>query len=96
MTVYASIGNSDDKLTQAEWSGFVRTFRISVKAEANRILGNWHSPPDDAYQNACMGFEIGDAEADRLMNTLRELAGQYRQDSIAWAEVSDTLFLCTA
>ena len=96
MTVYASIGNSDDKLTQAEWCAFTLSFVNTIKLLAERILGEWYSAPKSPWQNACVGFIVSEQNAPFLKSKLADLAPRYRQDSIAWAEVSTTLFLCTA
>lgn len=91
-TVYVSIGNSDDKLTQAEWSAFIgRTFAV-VECVASRIYGSWHSAPESSYQNACTAFEVDENEVAALKAALRSLARVFRQDSIAWA-TAETEFL---
>lgn len=92
-TVYVSIGNSDDKLTQADWSNFVTSVEQRVKFRAHVVHGSWRSLPDDPWQNACWCFEISSLAADWLMGDLKLLACGYGQDSIAWAEVPETLFL---
>lgn len=91
-TVYASIGNSDDKLTQARWSEFHGKFTAAVRSHALQVYGNWVSLSADPWQNACIGFEIGHETSERLQRDLAELAAEYDQDSIAWAE-ADTRFI---
>lgn len=91
-TVYASIGNSDDKLTQARWSAFHDRFTTLVRTHALRVYGDWTSTGTSPWQNACIAFEIGHETAKRLQHDLAELAGEYGQDSIAWAE-ADTQFI---
>lgn len=100
-TVYVSIGNSDDKLTQTEWSRFYdavnRAIFDVVKYQGARIHGTWLSLPHEPWQNACWCFDAHDDLFDHvaeLREQLRELATEFRQDSIAWAEVSETEFLC--
>ena len=91
-TVYISIGNSDDKLTQREWSEFV----VEVAAMAvslGHTHGSWVSPSASPWQNACWCVEYpSDAVAETAKDELRALASRYRQDSIAWA-VAQTEFL---
>jgi len=94
-TVYASIGNFDDKLTQGQWSEFHGKFTAAVRSHALQVYGNWVSLSTDPRQNACIGFEIGHETSERLQRDLAELAAEYGQDSIAWAE-ADTSFLTPA
>lgn len=94
-TVYASIGNSDDKLTQARWSAFHDKFTTAVRGLALQVYGDWTSGSTDPWQNACIAFEIGYETSERLQRDLAELAAEYNQDSIAWAE-ADTRFITPA
>ena len=93
ITVYVSIGNSDDKLTQADWCQFYAMVNGAVREHAWKIHGRWASMPDDPWQNACWCIEISDQEAVRLKGKLRLEAKAWRQDSIAWAPVAETEFL---
>lgn len=92
-TVYISIGNSDDKLTQAEWAAFYRDANLLVREYAEGVHGQWVSEPASAWQNACWCIEIDRGLVSNLKQRLGELAGKYRQDSIAWAETPSTEFL---
>jgi len=89
MTVYVSIGNSDDKLTQREWCSFVAEVEEEIEALARQIHGMWFSRPDAAWQNACWCFEPP-ADTRELKEDLAGIASLYRQDSIAWAEATTT------
>lgn len=92
ITVYISIGNSDDKLTQAEWAAYYRDVNLAIRGYVGSVHGQWVSEPASAWQNACWCIEIGDTVGG-LRNSLADIARQYRQDSIAWAEVPKTEFL---
>jgi hypothetical protein len=87
LTIYASIGNSDDKLSQHEWSVYVRSFVNTVHryVRPGQVHGIWHSFPDDPYQNACICFEATPEQAADVRRDLEELRQLHRQDSIAWA-----------
>lgn len=91
--VYVSIGNSDDKLTQAEWSNFVLQMSTEVVSHASTVHGAWFSLPTVRWQNACWCLEF---TSEAAMMTAREntaiLRKSYRQDSVAWA-VATTEFL---
>jgi hypothetical protein len=97
--VFISIGNSDDKLTQRRWSQYVK--RVDVLLElCDPIHGRWFSEPDSPYQNACWCVEFsgtpGISEIEwiqRVRQSLRSIAAEFDQDSIAWAEVHQTEFL---
>ena len=86
LTVYVSIGNSDDKLTQQRWHEFWVATRNSVMRQARQVHGEWLSIGCAPYQNACICLEIGLADAPFLKAELRTLAAEFGQDSIAWAE----------
>lgn len=86
-TVYVSIGNSDDKLTQARWHEFADLFVSIMRAHAVQIFGIWYSRPDAPFQNACVAAEIIDEMPCRM--ELAHLAHDFDQDSIAWAPVDD-------
>lgn len=86
LTVYISVGNSDDKLSQREWCEFWSAWRSRVLAYASQVHGDWASAPTAPFQNACLCVEITAKAAGTLRAELARLAGQYRQDSIAWAE----------
>lgn len=90
-TVYASIGNFDDKLSQARWAEFHDKFTAAVRSLALQVYGDWSSPSTDPWQNACIGFEIGNETSERLKRDLAELAAEYEQDSIVWAEAETQL-----
>jgi hypothetical protein len=85
VTVYVSIGNSDDKLGQAEWAAFAATVRGAVHDWAAEIHGEWVSLPWSSYQNACWCIEVAGHSVDPLKRTLSAHAKKYRQNSIAWA-----------
>jgi hypothetical protein len=99
MFAYVSIGNSDDKLTQAEWSNFILDMSAEV-ASLGKMHGAWFSGPASPYQNACWCIEFGGPDAQATANVVAEakeltakLARKYRQDSIAWARVAETEFI---
>ena len=92
-TVYISIGNSDDKLTQVEWAAFQMLAMSTVGIAAEQVHGRWYSSPSAKFQNACICAEIDEENVEYLRESLADLAYRYRQDSIAWAEVPVTEFI---
>lgn len=93
ITVYVTVGNSDDKLSQNEWAHFYAAVAGSINTHASRIHGRWLSPSDEPWQNACWCFEIEAHQVDQLRVQLAEHAAAWRQDSIAWAEAPTVQFL---
>ena len=94
MSVYVSIGNSDDKLTQEQWAGYTsRVFEI-VRAYATAVHGQWYSASDSRWQNACICFDLGTTDEDEalLRRALATCARHYAQDSVAWAQ-AETEFI---
>lgn len=93
MTVYLSIGNSDDKLTQKEWAQFVTRIRADVISTASQVHGAWFSGADSMWQNACWCLEFStEPEMKAARETVRAIRRQYRQESAAWA-VAETEFI---
>jgi hypothetical protein len=85
-TYYVSIGNSDDKLAQAEWHTFIEDIDLCFKMAAAKIHGRWFSAPDAAFQNACWCFEAAEKWIEQgFKPVLSLLAHRYQQDSIALA-----------
>ena len=93
LTVYVSIGNSDDKLSQKGWHEFWIALRSAVVQAAEEIHGEWLSIPVAPYQNACICFDIHVSNAARLKEELASIAHVFRQSAITWAEASTEFLL---
>jgi len=95
MIVYVSIGNSDDKLSQKQWSRFVAMVDTLLRTRAETMHGYWLSESSSQYQNACwcVALELGPAGRADLKDRLADYAREFRQDSITWAQVSEIEFL---
>ena len=92
ITVYISIGNSDDKLPQSAWSAYV--YEAGIIANSGQAKhGDWVSRSSSPYQNACWCVEVLPQQVNPMKDSLRGLAGKYNQDSIAWAVAPVTEFL---
>ena len=85
-TITLQIGNSDDKLTQCEWSLFVGT----VENDIRKRRANWHfsglSRGDASWQNACWVLEMEPEEIELLKVDLTATRQAYNQDSVAITE----------
>jgi hypothetical protein len=86
--VYISIGNSDDKLTQKEWSEFCAEVDGNLGVMAQKH-GVWFSAPQSQWQNACWCFEVQDDWVPALKTILARLARHYKQEWISWVQVSE-------
>ena len=91
-TIIIQIGNSDDKLTQAEWSLYCRRVQAAINGHLGKIHfaggSDYHMP----WQNACWVVELGPAMADCLRAELVRVREEFRQDSLAWTE-GETAFV---
>lgn len=93
MIAYVSIGNSDDKLSQREWSSFHGETDNLLRRFA-MVHGAWTSLGTAPWQNACWCVEITDkTRVEYVKAELAGLANRFRQDSIAWAEAPTTEFI---
>jgi hypothetical protein len=93
VTVYVSIGNSDDKLPQAVWARFVADVKEVVAEHADQVYGQWYSVPDGPYQNMVTAFLLDVREIDGVKTALIDLRDKYLQDSIAWVQTPEAVFL---
>ena len=98
MIAHFSIGNSDDKLTQQEWSEFCRA--ASSVASQYSVHGVWFSLPSMEWQNACWCVEFEESSKvanigrrEQFEEQLADLAEQFRQESIAVAYSAETVFV---
>lgn len=91
-TVTIQIGNSDNKLSQKEWSSFVACVYDLLRLSAWEIHFAGTSNPTAPWQNACWVFDIDEEDFFGLKQELRSIAHQYNQDSIAWT-VGETEFI---
>lgn len=97
--VYIGIGNSDGKLSQARWATFSSFVRAAVssasRAGDGEILGEWYSPPNSRFQNACLCIRlpIDPDVVDKLKDDLADLGRYFDQDCVSWSVAPVTEFL---
>lgn len=94
-TIFVSIGNTDNRLTQQRWAAFYTDVDAHIRRLTDGsppyvvIHGRWVSPSTDPYQNACWAFSRNRDDSD-VVGDLRFMlslyAKRYGQDSIMWAE----------
>lgn len=85
-TVVIQIGNSDDKLTQKEWSAFVYAIRLKLAATVGIVHFFGTSDGHDSWQNACWVMEVPLSKIKILKSRLSRIGKKYKQDSIAFLE----------
>ena len=91
-TLYVSIDNSDDRLSQREWACFVAD-TDTVLTAFGRFHGRWVSRSDDLFQNACWCLDVPKHALPELRARLTSVRRSYRQDSVAFAPVPLTEFV---
>ena len=91
-TVCIQIGNSDNKLTQEEWSNFVNGVRYYVKTFSVSIFFDGSSPNDAPWQNHALIFGCDLENYHRIREHAIRLRKQFKQDSVALLE-GDTEFI---
>jgi len=85
-TTVIQIGNSDDKLTQAQWAHFFKRVDNAVRSRASQIHFSGTSHPSAEWQNAAWIFEIEETPSLRLYDEMKVFCEMFNQDSIAWTE----------
>jgi len=82
VTITVQIGNSDDKLTQREWSEYWEATATDVDDLCEtHFSGSSHGYAP--WQNHCWVGEIEESDIPVLTNRLRVVRERFRQDSVA-------------
>lgn len=91
-TVCVQIGNSDDKLTQVDWSNFVK--HVNAVLETYQAVRHFFggSATYAAWQNACWVLTVEEHYIESLLTSLTRARQTYRQDSIC-IMVGDVQFI---
>lgn len=85
-TITVQIGNSDDKLTQVQWSAFFNATENIIHKYATEVHFTGASVSWSAYQNACFVCVCADYMTDELKKALSIEGKRFSQDSIAYSE----------
>lgn len=85
-TIYLTIGNPDNKLTQEQWSWYVKDMHALVFQWSLNTHGIWFSEASSQYQNACWCLDVMGSIIPAMKRDLAHLAHTYQQDSIAWMQ----------
>lgn len=93
MTITVQIGNSDNKLTQVEWSEFVHEVGKLMSTCGGPIHFHGCSHGAAQWQNAAWVSEVWNRETIKeIRSDLSIIARKFRQESIAFA-VGETEFI---
>lgn len=86
------IGNTDNKLTQQDWSKFVSAISQLVAEKAEQVFFGGFSHAAAPFQNACWVFQC-DRIAELVFKVV-EVGKQFNQETIALVEGSTVLLSC--
>jgi len=90
--IVIQIGNSDDKLTQREWSEFAGVVSNLVENYAVEIHFSGASLPASPWQNACWIMDARRSDRGSIGEDLKAIAAEFNQESIA-VMIGNTEFL---
>lgn len=92
-TVVIQIGNSDDKLSQADWAAFVYAMRHDAILK-NCVQIHFAGAPGNAerWQNFAFVVECREEQVAPLKAAVTDIRGVFNQDSAA-VTVGDTEFI---
>ena len=86
MTVTIQVGNSDDKLRQSAWAGFVNETESVIKTHCVEVHFAGGSPPAARWQNFAWVVECLPEQLDFLKRAVQRVRMKYGQSSVAYTE----------
>lgn len=93
VTVCVQIGNTDNKLTQQEWSKFHYLIHNMISALKQEMYFSGASHPTEAWQNAAWIFSISEGRNENSLKwNLENTRKQFFQDSVAYTK-GETVFI---
>ena len=95
-TMTVQIGNTDDKLTQVEWSKFVMEVDDLLLPDNynNRLNRHFFGAATNymPWQNACWVVATDDLTIKYITSMLTSIRKKYKQDSVA-VTIGETIFV---
>lgn len=82
-TVTIQIGNSDNKLTQKQWSDFIRETRGVVGRYCGHVHFDGGASFDSPWQNVCIVAEVQPIDKQPLCDALGGVRSKFYQESAA-------------
>ena len=91
-TITIQIGNTDDKLTQAEWAAFVLMMKTMILGHCQQVhffggSNNW-----ERWQNVAWVVMCASEKLEALKAAVADARNVFGQESAAWT-VGDTEFI---
>jgi len=83
-TACVLIGNSDNKLSQIQWSFFIDAVQEALAHFSKTMHFRGYSSGDSCYQNACWVLTIDPNQIQEIKDALSPIKETYIQDSIAF------------
>lgn len=84
MTLYITIGNTDNKLDQQTWHTFTQHLYKLMLLHCHTIHGEFYTQSNTPYQTCCMSGELyNEYNSGDVEKAVSELAKNFNQDSIA-------------
>lgn len=90
--VVISIGNSDNKLTQIEWSDFVGEIRTAIEQVNATVHFFGGASTWEQWQNVAWVIDVKPKDVDKFLHVVQRTRKKYRQDS-AFVVVGDGMFI---
>lgn len=91
-TIVVQIGNTDNKLTQQEWSKYVETMNHFLRCHINTVHFAGGSPTESPWQNYCWVGVAYIADWDFFAKHLNQIRLRFNQDSVA-VTLGETQFI---
>ena len=83
MIATIQIGNSDDKLSQQEWSTYVKEIRLVVNEYGIETLFFGSSEGSQPWQNACWVVAVRETDVGSMFRQITKIRKRYKQDWVA-------------
>jgi len=91
-TLTIQIGNSDDKLKQAQWCGYVRETKLCIERWATSIYFFGGSSTWEMWQNVCWVISCREDKIEVLQDEIADIRTKYHQESVALT-IGDTVMI---
>lgn len=91
-TVTVQITNTNDKLSQQEWSELVSDLKLNIETYSRKVYFFGGSTSYDPWQNLVIVFALDQDKTASLINDLRKLKEDFEQDQITFT-VGQTRFI---
>lgn len=91
-TVTIQIGNTDNKLTQEDWSEYVNAVNNAVGFLAHKVHFFGGPSAFERWQNAAWIIEVYERVLEQLKLDVAKIRAGFSQDSAAWTE-GETRFI---